>query len=378
MPLSVSAPHSSSACTLQVEHEAQSCRLVFSGRMDAQSLGALWQEATQAAAQSLRTAVDLRRVVYFDGAGVGLLLDLQRTSKSPLEVEGLPEEFQPLLAPFPDLQMPEDLHPPRRSLGFITSLGKITLAFVQDVREQIAFLGEVLVLFLRLLRHPGLLRWREVMVIFRQVGVDALGIVGLIGFLMGLILAFQSAAPLQQFGVDLFVVNLVALAMLRELGVIMTAIVLAGRSGSAFAAEIGTMKVNEEINALLTMGLDPARFLVLPRVLAGVLAMPLLTIYGNVVGIFGGLLVVTSFGHSWASVWNQLMNAADLSDVATGMMKSVVFGFLIASVGCLRGLQTKNGALAVGESTTRSVVASIVLIIFSDMIFALVFYAIGF
>jgi phospholipid/cholesterol/gamma-HCH transport system permease protein len=195
---------------------------------------------------------------------------------------------------------------------------------------------------------------------------------------MGMILAFQSAAPLQQFGVDIFVVNLVTLAMLRELGVIMTAIVLAGRSGSAFAAEIGTMKVNEEINALRTMGLDPARFLVLPRVLAGMCAMPLLTIYANVVGILGGLIVVTTFGHTWSAVWTQLLGSATVSDVATGMIKSVFFGFLVSSIGCLRGLQTQAGALAVGVSTTRAVVASIILIIFTDMIFAVVFYAIGF
>jgi phospholipid/cholesterol/gamma-HCH transport system permease protein len=166
--------------------------------------------------------------------------------------------------------------------------------------------------------------------------------------------------------------------MLRELGVIMTAIVLAGRSGSAFAAEIGTMKVNEEINALRTMGLDPARFLVLPRVLAGMCAMPLLTIYANVVGILGGLIVVTTFGHTWSAVWTQLLGSATVSDVATGMIKSVFFGFLVSSIGCLRGLQTQAGALAVGVSTTRAVVASIILIIFTDMIFAVVFYAIGF
>jgi phospholipid/cholesterol/gamma-HCH transport system permease protein len=208
--------------------------------------------------------------------------------------------------------------------------------------------------------------------------VNAIVIVGMIGFLTGMIMAFQSTVPLQQFGVDIFVVNLVALAMLRELGGIMTAIVLAGRSGSAFAAEIGTMKVNEEVNALTTMGLDPVRFLVVPKLMAAILVTPLLTIYANVVGIMGGLMVVMIFGHPWAAIYNQLVSAVDISDIATGLIKSVFFGALVGGIGCLRGLQTKSGASAVGESTTRAVVSGIFLIIMVDAIFAVVFYAIGF
>jgi len=183
---------------------------------------------------------------------------------------------------------------------------------------------------------------------------------------------------LREFGVDIFVVNLVALAMLRELGPIMTAIVLAGRSGSAFAAEIGTMKINEEVNALLTMGLDPDRFLVVPRVIAALIATPVLTIFANAVGILGGISVVLSLGYPWAAVMNQLYSAVTPSDVISGMIKAVVFGLLVASVGCLRGLQTKNGALAVGESTTRAVVSGIFLIILTDALFAVAFYILDF
>jgi phospholipid/cholesterol/gamma-HCH transport system permease protein len=365
-------------CTLSIDADSGDNVLRFAGSMTANTLGPLWARAMHAVRGEGVHRVDLTEVKYLDGSGVGLVLDLRRRTAGTIEIDGLAKEFEALFTPFEKENAPASLKPERSDPGNITSLGKLTVSFLQDIKSQISFAGELLVLLVRLLAKPGMLRWREVFIIFRKVGVDALFIVGLIGFLMGLILAFQSAAPLQTFGVDIFVVNLVALAMLRELGVIMTAIVLAGRSGSAFAAEIGTMKVNEEINALQTMGLDPARFLVLPRVLAGTLAMPVLTIYGNVVGIFGGLLVVTSFGHSWSAVWAQLLASASVSDVATGMIKSVVFGFMVAAIGCLRGLQTKSGALAVGESTTRAVVASIVLIIFTDMIFALVFYAIGF
>jgi phospholipid/cholesterol/gamma-HCH transport system permease protein len=368
----------SDECHLTVTPGGSGSLLKFEGSMNANSLGPVWKRAMGAVSGEGTHTVDLSGVVYLDGSGVGLILDLRRHAAEKIEVTGLKPEYKAMLTPFAGGELPDSLAAPQRKEGAISNLGRLTAGFLADFKVQIAFTGELLILLLRLLGRPGMLRWREVFVIFRKVGVDALFIVGLIGFLMGLILAFQSAAPLQTFGVDIFVVNLVALAMLRELGVIMTAIVLAGRSGSAFAAEIGTMKVNEEINALQTMGLDPARFLVLPRVLAGTLAMPVLTIYGNVVGIFGGLLVVTSFGHTWSAVWSQLLAAATVSDVATGMIKSVVFGFLVSAVGCLRGLQTQSGALAVGESTTRAVVASIILIIFTDMIFALVFYAIGF
>ncbi len=157
----------------------------------------------------------------------------------------------------------------------------------------------------------------------------------------------------------------------------MTAIVLAGRSGSAFAAEIGTMKVNEELDALNTMGLDPVRFLVVPKVMAGVLVTPFLTIYANFVGIAGGLMVVMMFGNPWAMVWSQLISAVDVSDVMTGVMKSIVFGVMVSGIGCLRGLQTHSGATAVGDSTTRAVVSGIFLIILVDAVFAFIFYAVG-
>jgi phospholipid/cholesterol/gamma-HCH transport system permease protein len=365
-------------CEMTVSGTPEARRVAFAGAMTAAALATDWTKAVQAVAGPGKHEIDLAAVEYLDGAGAGLLLDMRRASKGTVTWIGLPSHLAPLLEPLAKTNPPEDLQPQPKRTPFFYQLGQLTVVLLQDLRAMIAFVGELLILLLRTMRHPGMVRWREVWVTFRKVGVDAVLIVGLIGFLMGMILAFQSAAPLQQFGVDIFVVNLVTLAMLRELGVIMTAIVLAGRSGSAFAAEIGTMKVNEEINALRTMGLDPARFLVLPRVLAGICAMPLLTVYANVVGIFGGLLVVTTFGHSWPAVWTQLLGSAGVSDVATGLIKSVFFGFLVSAVGCLRGLQTSAGALAVGVSTTRAVVASIVLIIFTDMIFAVVFYAIDF
>lgn len=369
------SPHT--PCHITITPSGAAAHIILTGAATLQNLAPIWPEAIRAARQHQSITVNLAGIRAMDGAAAALLLDLKRHAKTAFSIEGLPEQFAPLLAPFSDREMPATLSPARRKQNSIAQLGQLALAFAQDLREQISFLGSLLTLFATAIRRPRLVRWGDVLDNMHKAGVDAVPIVGLIGVLMGMILAFQSAPPLRQFGVDIFVVNLVALAMLRELGVIMTAIVLAGRSGSAFAAEIGTMKVNEEVNALLTMGLDPARFLVLPRVLAGILVMPMLTIYASLAGIAGGLFVVLTFGYPWAAVWGQLTSSADLSDVATGIVKSFVFGFLVSAAGCLRGLQTGLGALSVGKSTTRSVVASIVLIILADMVFAAVFYTVG-
>jgi phospholipid/cholesterol/gamma-HCH transport system permease protein len=183
--------------------------------------------------------------------------------------------------------------------------------------------------------------------------------------------------PMHQFGAEIYVADLVALSMLRELGPLMTAIILAGRSGSAFAAELGTMKVNEEINALTTMGLDPVRFLVVTRVLAAVMMMPLLTVFSNLMGLVGGAVVFLSFDFPLVTYVQQVRGAVDLGDLLGGLAKAFVFGILVAAIGCLRGLQTKTGASAVGLSTTRAVVSGIVLIVLADGVFSVVFYYLG-
>jgi phospholipid/cholesterol/gamma-HCH transport system permease protein len=196
-------------------------------------------------------------------------------------------------------------------------------------------------------------------------------IVLLVGFLMGVIIAFEIGLVAQQFGAVIFVVNGSGVAMLRELGALMTAIVFAGRTGAAFAAEIGTQKVNEEINAIYTFGLDPVRFLVLPRLLASVVVVPLLTVLADVIGVFGAALVMLTFDISFLQFYNQLLGAVGAGDFALGLTKAAVFGLTIAAVGCERGLATGAGASAVGQSTTSTVVTSIVLIVVIDGLFAI-------
>jgi len=204
--------------------------------------------------------------------------------------------------------------------------------------------------------------------------VDALPIVGLIAFLMGVILAFQSAVPLKRFGAEIFVADLIGLSILRELGPLMTAILLAGRSGAAFAAEIGTMRVNQEVDALTTMGLDPVRFLVTTRVLAAVMMTPLLTLFANLIGLAGGALTMQTFSIPFVTFVKQVEAIVDISDFMAGFVKSFIFALLIAGIGCLRGLQASAGASAVGDAATRAVVAGIVLLVVVDGVFAVIFY----
>jgi phospholipid/cholesterol/gamma-HCH transport system permease protein len=342
--------------------------LVLGERLDAEEVSRSWKLLGQVPAEC---RVDASKAESCDGAGLAFLWSLSR-QKSAV-ITGLRPEIAALLKPFDELPA-EPADEPERDQGLFAQIGRVSWGIFQDTREQISFIGEFTATALLCLANPRLVRWGDMWVTAQKAGVDALVVAGMVSFLTGMIMAFQAAVPLRQFGVDIFVVNLVALALLREMGPIMTAVVLAGRSGSAFAAEIGTMKVNEEVNALETMGLDPMRFLVVPRVLAGFIVTPVLTVYASALGVAGGFLVMMMQGFPFAALWNQLVGAVGLSDVMTGTIKSFVFGILVAGVGCLRGLQTGNGATAVGQSTTRAVVSGIFLIVLVDAVFAGIFY----
>ncbi len=227
------------------------------------------------------------------------------------------------------------------------------------------------------MKNPASIRWGETLRVAERAGVNALPIVALISFIVGLVMAFQAAIPMKMFGAEIYVANLIGIAMVRELAPLMTAIVLAGRSASAFAAEIGTMKINEEIDALTVMGMDPVKFLIIPRIIAATLITPLLTVFANLVGILGGALVIMSFGYPLITYYNQVVNFVTWQDLTGGLVKCFVFGLLIAATGCIRGYQTLRGPSAVGDSTTSAVVSSIVLIAVFDGIFSVVYYYLG-
>ncbi len=303
------------------------------------------------------------------------MVDLLRQPRSaPVEIANLQPAFDALLKQFDPQALLVDADPEPPRLPVIAEIGQTTASVWRDIRAQVSFVGEMASALWFAMRHPATIRWRDVAAICERVGVDALPIVGLIAFLMGVILAFQSAVPLKRFGAEIFVADLIGLSILRELGPLMTAILLAGRSGAAFAAEIGTMRVNQEVDALTTMGLDPVRFLVTTRVLAAVMMTPLLTLFADLIGLAGGALTMQTFSIPFVTFVKQVEGIVDLSDFMAGFVKSFVFALLIAGIGCLRGLQTTAGASAVGDAATRAVVAGIVLLVVVDGVFAVIFY----
>jgi phospholipid/cholesterol/gamma-HCH transport system permease protein len=267
---------------------------------------------------------------------------------------------------------------PRKRRSLPATVGDWSTGFFFRTREVLNFTGEIVVSFLRLLTHPHRFRWRDSLEAMQQTGAMALPIVGLISFLVGVIMAFQAAIQLRQFGADIFVANLVGLAVVREMGPMMAAVVLAGRTGAAFAAQIGTMKVNEEIDALQTLGTSPIDFLVMPRMLALFLMMPLLALYSDFLGIIGGMFVAsTVMDITPASYFAQTREAIVLADIYSGLIKAVAFGLLIAFAGCLRGLQCGRSSAGVGAAATSAVVTSILLVIVADALFAVIFNRLG-
>lgn len=318
---------------------------------------------------------DLSAVEHLDGAATALLLDLQ----GDLAAEGAATAIVGAQGPVRAMLDLYGEHPPRASLhaaptkiGILDQIGRETLSTVRE-SGALDFVGDLAVAAAEATRAPRTVNWVDVPRIMERAGADGVPIVLMINFLVGVVTAFQAAIQLQQFGADIFVADLVGLSVTRELAPLMTAIIVAGRSGAAFAAELGTMRVSEEIDALHTLGLDPYRFLVFPRVLALVLILPLLTILADVVGIAGGLLVaLLSLDLSANAYLVETAKAVELWDVTSGLMKTALFGLAVALIACQRGLATRGGADGVGRSTTSAVVTSLFAIVSIDAVFTMV------
>jgi phospholipid/cholesterol/gamma-HCH transport system permease protein len=278
-------------------------------------------------------------------------------------------------------KLPEDgaaAQRPQAAPSLLESVGATAHDVVAAVRDALAYIGELTATLAASAVRPGRVRWGDVTRSMVRTGPDALGIVGVIGFLIGWILAFQGAEQLGRFGIEVYTADAVGAAIVMELGPLMTAIVVAGRSGAAFAAEIGTMKVNEEVDALDTMGLDRMRFLVAPKVIALVLMMPLLVLFSDACGVLGGLLVgTTSLDMTVSTYMRHTVDSVSLWNFAQGMIKGEAYAIVIASVGCLRGLQTRQGAQGVGLSTTSAVVTAILLLIVVDAVLTTIFSVLG-
>ncbi|HIJ55776.1 MAG TPA: MlaE family lipid ABC transporter permease subunit [Deltaproteobacteria bacterium] len=356
--------------------------LKIAGRLDSETTGKAWREATGILDHSspARLIVEAAEIEYCDGSGIGLLLELhlrQNKTGGAFEIRNLRSEFQQLLSLFNPAEFEKPVNQRLEHDAFPEEVGEATYNYLKDLKLLVAFVGEIVISLINAFLNPRRVRWKDVFHVLETAGIDALPVIALISFIMGLILAFQSAIPMRQFGADIYVANLVALSMLRELGPLMTAIVLVGRSGSAFAAEIGTMKINEEIDAMTTMGIDPFQFLIVPRIVAAFLVTPLLAVYADLIGLIGGSIVVMSLGFPLVTYIQQVVSAVTYIDFMGGLLKSFVFGIVVSAMGCFRGMQTKIGASAVGISTTQAVVSGIILIVFIDGIFSVVYYYLG-
>lgn len=299
-----------------------------------------------------------------------------RASGAYCDTDALPEKIRTLLTQLSashETSVPFD-----RSENLLTSVGLATQDTLVKAREISHFVGECVLSTVRLVRSPRRFRWGDCLDEMQQCGAMALPIVGLVSLLVGVTLAYTGAIVLRLYGGDIYIADLIGLSMVREMGAVMTGVVLAGRTGAAFAATIGNMKANEEIDALETLGIPAVQFLVLPRLLALGLMMPLLALYANALGILGGLIVAYGLlSIPPAAFWVEMLTIVDLSDIATGVVKAVAFGLIIGLAGCLRGLQADRSAAGVGRAATSAVVTSLLLMIVADAVFAVVFNVLG-
>jgi phospholipid/cholesterol/gamma-HCH transport system permease protein len=354
---------------------AEGVRIELKGRITAYTAAPIWRSALDTLARypDCPIIVDASHLEFADDVGIALLFDLIRRDR-PATAKVEIRDLAPNLAVLVHAYNPEDFTAPapgRSHPGIFEHMGRATVQQIAYATQVADFVGECWVELRQAFTRRGRINWNDVLDVATEAGANGVPVVLLIGFLMGVIVAFQSGLVAKQFGAVIFVVNGVGFALLRELGPLMTAIVFAGRTGAAFAAQIGTQKINEEVNAITTFGLSPIRFLVLPRLIAAILVVPLLSVLADVVGLFGAALVMLKFDIGFVQFYNQLLGAVTAWDFVLGVIKAAVFGLTVATVGCQRGLTTGAGATSVGLSTTSAVVGSIVLIIVIDGIFSI-------
>lgn len=330
----------------------------------------------------IKVTLDLSVVKHFDSylvIFIDRIKSIATDAHSDFEISGMTEQMQRFIKV---MKPSEYIHDEKIKDPYLkkyfSGIGIKVIEALKEMKSFTEFLGDFIIKFLAVPFHPSRMRWEDFPYHFLRSGVYALPIVALIVFLIGIITGYQGAVQLKMFGADIYIADLIGISITRELSPLMTAILVAGRSGSAFAAEIGTMKVSEEIDALKSMGFDPMNFLVLPRVTAVMWAMPFLTIMADVAGIIGGLISsITTLEITTISYFNQMHKALSYAHVFTGVGKSIVFGFIIATIGCFKGFRVSGGADSVGRYTTSSVVLSVLLIIITDAIFTFIFQVLG-
>jgi len=359
---------------LDSRQEGPAAILALTGRLDTVAAADLWSPLVKAAREAGADGVlDLRGLTALDTTGATLLLTAAALGPriegaNPGVAAVLDRVRDALAAPRPKIEP---------GLPFLAALGRGTIGLWHGFLDAMAFLGEMLATLVLTLLRPGRLRLKEVLRFLDEAGTRAFPLTILLGSLLGVILAFQSAIPLRRFGGEIFVPSLVGISLLRELGPLMAGVILAGRTGSAYAAELGTMTVNEEVAALRVMGMDPMAILVLPRVVAGLLVMPILALLLTLSGLAGMTMIMGMLGFPLVTVTTQLSAWLSLTDLFGGLFKAAVFGLAIATIGCRAGLGAGRGPRAVGDAATSAVVGGIVAIVVLDGMFAVAFERLG-
>ncbi len=362
-------------------NEAGSTVIRVTGRLDVNSTGCVWDRGVRAVPGTGETILDAAELEYIDGAGTSLIHEMatrQRAKGGTFRIDGLRDNLKAFLD-LAGINEDVDQDAPCPSKLTVTEIvGKRTREIGSDVHSLVSYVGRISLELAAVVVRPHRTRWSHVLESATTAGAFAFPVVVLIGFLLGWVLAFSAAFIMHDYGADTLLAALIGPAMVRELGPLMTCVVLAARSGSAFAAEIGTMKVNEEVDALTTMGIDPVRFLVIPKVLAAVCMTPLLAGFANLAGIVGGALVSRFvLGQPLAVYTNLLKDVIHIQDIGIGLGKAVIFGIIVASIGCIRGMQTRNTPTAVGEAATSAVVTSIVFLSITDALLAVIVQVLG-
>ncbi len=339
------------------------------------------QETLQGRPEVKNIVFDTRELAFWDTGMLTFLVNLRKLCSRQniaLKTDGLPEGVNKLLQLASAVPEQKDARKAEVHVSFFTHLGDETVNFFQSAGELLAFIGDAFVAFLKLLRGKAQYRSSDLGLIMQDVGAQAVPIVSLISFLVGLILAFIGAIQLRLFGAQIYVADLVGIAMVRLMAAIMTGIVMAGRTGGAFAAQIGTMQVNQEIDALRTLGISPMEFLVLPRMVALALMMPLLCLYANFMGILGGMVVaVLMLDIGFIQYYNETVAAVGLWNLGIGLFSGFVFGIIVALAGCMRGMQCGRSAAAVGDAATSAVVTAIVGIIVATAVITVICDIVG-
>lgn len=356
-------------------------RIRVEGHLTYRQVGRLRRELQRLIRVPSSTRVDLSAVESLDGGAAAVLAESWSQALqggAAVVFEGARGPVAAVLELYTERMARECLRPPPKRISSFEQIGRATMDIVRTGQEVMHFVGRCVMATVSVVRRPRTLNFPEVGRLMERHGADGLPIALTIAFLVGLITAYQAAAQLRQFGADNLIGDLVSLSLTRELAPLLTAIVIAGRSGAAIAAEMGTMRVSEEIDAIQTLGLDPFCHLVLPRVLAVVLVLPILTLLADIVGIFGGLLIaITQLEVGVQGYLLSVQAAIGVSDVAGGLLKAAVFGAILSMQACERGLATRGGAEGVGRSTTSAVVATLFLIVLADALLTVLFDMLG-